>query len=65
MKAQNVEEGFGTDEELDVDFNLAKNLLESFKSQTGLQGPAGNLMGIMGLQLPRDEDDTTPAVERP
>ncbi|KAI0912423.1 SGT1-domain-containing protein [Ustulina deusta] len=44
------------DEEVDIDYNLAKNLLESFKSQAGLAGPAGNLMGMMGMKLPRDED---------
>ncbi|KAI9784420.1 MAG: hypothetical protein M1816_000844 [Peltula sp. TS41687] len=45
------------DEEVDIDFNLAKNLLESFKSQAGLPGPGGNLLGSLGLKLPRDEDD--------
>ncbi|KAI2627500.1 SGT1-domain-containing protein [Hypoxylon sp. NC1633] len=45
------------DEEVDVDYNLAKNLLESFKSQAGMAGPAGNILGMMGLQLPRDEDE--------
>ncbi|KAI1190415.1 SGT1-domain-containing protein [Nemania serpens] len=45
------------DEEVDIDYNLAKNLLESFKSQAGLAGPAGNLLGMMGLTLPRDEDE--------
>ncbi|KAH6890973.1 SGT1 protein-domain-containing protein [Thelonectria olida] len=45
------------DEEIDIDYHLAKNLLESFKSQAGTAGPAGNLLGIMGFQLPRDEDD--------
>ncbi|QYS96411.1 hypothetical protein H0G86_003658 [Trichoderma simmonsii] len=44
------------DGEVDIDYNLAKNLLESFKSQGGMSGPAGNLMGLMGFQLPRDED---------
>ena len=44
------------DEDVEVDFNLAKNLLESFKSQGGMPGPTGNLMGLMGVQLPRDED---------
>ncbi|KAI1751124.1 SGT1-domain-containing protein [Xylaria castorea] len=44
------------DEEVDIDYNLAKNLLESFKSQAGLAGPAGNLLGMMGMKLPRDED---------
>lgn len=54
-----------TDEEVDIDFNLVKNLLESFKSQAGMAGPGGNLMGMMGLQLPRDEDDTAPAGKKP
>jgi hypothetical protein len=46
-----------SDEEVDIDYNLAKNLLESFKSQAGMAGPAGNLLGMMGMQLPRDEDE--------
>ncbi|KAH6614762.1 SGT1 protein-domain-containing protein [Chaetomium sp. MPI-SDFR-AT-0129] len=46
------------DEEVDIDFNLAKNLLESFKSQAGMAGPAGNILGMMGLSLPRDEEDS-------
>ena len=45
------------DGELDIDYNLARNLLESFKSQAGMAGPTGNLLGLMGFQLPRDEDD--------
>lgn len=46
-----------SDEELNVDYNLAKNLLESFKGQAGMAGPGGNLLGLMGMHLPRDEDD--------
>ncbi|KAK9772749.1 putative SGT1 protein-domain-containing protein [Seiridium cardinale] len=45
------------DEEVDIDYNLAKNLLESFKGQAGMAGPAGNILGMMGMKLPRDEDD--------
>ncbi|KAK5625536.1 hypothetical protein RRF57_001252 [Xylaria bambusicola] len=58
-KGQDVEEVAeeSGDEEVDIDYNLAKNLLESFKSQAGLAGPAGNLMGMMGMKLPRDEDE--------
>lgn len=47
----------GTDEEfapVDVDFNLVKNLLDSFSSQQGNPGPASNLLGLLGLQLPQD-----------
>ena len=46
-----------SDEEVNVDYNLAKNLLASFKGQVGMAGPGGNLLGLMGLHLPRDEDD--------
>ena len=35
---------------------LAEQLLESFKAQAGAAGPAGNLMGMLGTQLPRDEE---------
>lgn len=44
-----------TDDDLDIDYNLAKNLLESFKSQNGASGPGGNLMGLLEAHLPRDE----------
>lgn len=40
---------------VDVDATLIKNLMKSFKSQGGAAGPAGNLLGLMGMQLPRDE----------
>lgn len=50
-----------SDEEgdVDVDVNLARNLLESFKSQEGMAGPAGNILNMLGLALPREEDDKT------
>ncbi len=41
----------------DIDINLARNLLESFKAQSGVAGPGGNMMGLMGLNLPRDQED--------
>ncbi|KAI5919700.1 SGT1-domain-containing protein [Camillea tinctor] len=53
----NNEEEEDSGEEVDIDYNLAKNLLESFKSQAGLAGPASNILGMMGIQLPRDEDE--------
>lgn len=49
--------GEDSTEELEVDLNLAKNLLNSFNEQAGLAGPGGNLMSLMGVQLPRNEDD--------
>ncbi|OAA49535.1 regulatory factor Sgt1 [Metarhizium rileyi] len=46
-------------EELDINYNLARNILESFKGQAGVAGPTSNLLGMMGFSLPRDEDDGT------
>ncbi|KAJ3091769.1 hypothetical protein HK102_013475 [Quaeritorhiza haematococci] len=48
---------------VDINVNLVKNLLESFAAQEGLPGPASNLLGALGVRLPRlgdekdDEDD--------
>lgn len=48
----------GSDEDvLDEDYNLAENMLKAFKGQVGMAGPAGNLMGLMGVQFPPDADD--------
>ncbi|KAG5971979.1 hypothetical protein E4U55_000981 [Claviceps digitariae] len=48
----------GTDDgEFNIDYHLAQNILESFKSQAGTAGPASNLLGMMGVTLPRDEED--------
>ncbi|KAJ0703635.1 putative Ecd family protein [Helianthus annuus] len=41
---------------VDVDLNLVKSFLGSFSSQEGLPGPASNLLGLMGLQLPQDDN---------
>lgn len=50
------EELSSDDEEFnDVDLGLAKNMLESFKGQAGMAGPAGNLMRSLGINMPRDE----------
>ncbi|KAH9365739.1 hypothetical protein HPB48_009600 [Haemaphysalis longicornis] len=41
---------------VDVDLTALKNILESYSSQEGLPGPAGNLLSAMGISVPRDED---------
>lgn len=41
---------------VDVDLNLVKNFLDSFSSQQGLPGPTSNLLGLMGVKLPQDDD---------
>ncbi|XP_024522495.1 protein ecdysoneless homolog [Selaginella moellendorffii] len=42
---------------VDVDLNLLKNLLDSYSSQQGLPGPASNVLGMMGMQLPDDKEE--------
>jgi len=55
--AEQLDEEESGEEEVGIDYNLAKNILESFKGQAGMAGPAGNLLGLMGVHLPRDEDE--------
>lgn len=43
--------------DVDVELSLAKNLLESFKAQAGTAGPASNMMGMLGIKMPRDEGE--------
>lgn len=45
------------DAEGNIDYNLIKSFLESFKSQAGLSGPVSNLAGRLqpGWGLPRDD----------
>jgi hypothetical protein len=45
------------DAEGNIDYNLIKNFLESFKSQAGLSGPVSNLAGRLepSWGLPRDD----------
>ena len=54
------EDELSSDDNIDnaIDVNLARNLLESLKAQAGTAGPGGNLMGMLGLKMPRDEYDS-------
>ncbi|KAK7182831.1 hypothetical protein DPSP01_014195 [Paraphaeosphaeria sporulosa] len=54
---KDVDEEDSDDDVLDDDYNLAENMLKAFKGQVGMAGPAGNLMGLMGVQFPPDADD--------
>jgi len=58
-KLEEVQEEVESDDEeaLDENYNLAENMLKAFKGQGGMAGPAGNLMGMMGVQFPPDADD--------
>lgn len=44
------------DAPVDVQLNLVKNVLESFKSQQGLPGPVGNILNQFGFVLPGDNE---------
>lgn len=37
-----------------MDYNIVKNFLESFQSQGGFGGPAGNMAGRLGFPLPKN-----------
>lgn len=39
---------------VDVDMNLVKNMLTSYDSQQGAPGPISNMMGSMGVKMPKD-----------
>ncbi|GKZ23133.1 hypothetical protein AbraIFM66951_000040 [Aspergillus brasiliensis] len=39
----------------DIDINFAKNLLESLQGQGGTAGPAGNMLSMMNLAMPKDD----------
>ncbi|OQD85819.1 hypothetical protein PENANT_c009G09982 [Penicillium antarcticum] len=43
------------DEDDNVNINLAKNLLEALQGQAGASGPAGNMLSMMNLRMPKDD----------
>ncbi|XP_073541765.1 protein ecdysoneless homolog [Phyllobates terribilis] len=59
-KTDEAEEEVDADESdlapVDVDLNLVTNLLESCSSQSGLAGPASNLLQSLGVHLPDNTD---------
>ncbi|PLB53101.1 putative regulatory factor Sgt1 [Aspergillus steynii IBT 23096] len=45
----------GDEADEDIDINLAKNILESLQGQAGGAGPAGNMLSMLNLQMPKDD----------
>ncbi|KAJ5326813.1 hypothetical protein MYU51_001633 [Penicillium brevicompactum] len=43
------------DEDDNININLAKNLLESLQGQGGISGPAGNMLSMMNMRMPKDD----------
>ncbi|KAJ6166484.1 hypothetical protein N7470_001931 [Penicillium chermesinum] len=54
-KATETSEDEYEDEDENVNINLAKNLLEALQGQGGTAGPAGNLLSMMNLRMPKDD----------
>ncbi|KAJ5748873.1 uncharacterized protein N7511_010569 [Penicillium nucicola] len=52
-KAAKSSEDNGEDDNINI--NLAKNLLESLQGQAGVSGPAGNMLSMMNLRMPKDD----------
>ncbi|KAI8592347.1 SGT1 protein-domain-containing protein [Geranomyces variabilis] len=38
---------------IDLDLNLVQNILASFEAQEGLPGPAGSMLGSLGIRVPK------------
>ena len=57
LEQEEDQSGEEEDGEVQGDYRLIKNFLESFKSQAGSSGPVGTLAGRLqkGRMLPRDE----------
>lgn len=45
----------GVDEDEDPNINLAKNILESLEGQGGAAGPAGNMLSMLNLPIPKGD----------
>jgi hypothetical protein len=56
QKTQEQPQDEDEDAPVDVQLNLVKNVLESFKSQQGLPGPVGNILSQFGVVLPGDNE---------
>ncbi|KAI9260746.1 SGT1 protein-domain-containing protein [Phascolomyces articulosus] len=57
ITASFAKENEDEDAPVDINLNLVKNILESYKSQQGLPGPAGNILGQFGIVLPADQEE--------
>jgi hypothetical protein len=45
----------GEEDDDNVNVNLVKNLLESIQGQSGAAGPAGNMLSMLNLPIPKDD----------
>ncbi|KAJ2494026.1 hypothetical protein IWW37_000104 [Coemansia sp. RSA 2050] len=52
------EDELGDVTDVNVDLNLVQNIVESFRAQEGLPGPAGTLLGQFGIHLPQIDSES-------
>lgn len=53
----NKKDSDGMDDDQKIDFNVARNLLDSLKVEGGMSGPSAALLQRLGLFIPRDDED--------
>ncbi|ODM19058.1 hypothetical protein SI65_05675 [Aspergillus cristatus] len=55
VKESDMENEQHVDEDEDPNINLAKNILESLEGQGGAAGPAGNMLSMLNLPIPKGD----------
>ncbi|KAJ2040211.1 hypothetical protein GGI08_008096 [Coemansia sp. S2] len=56
--SSDLEDELGDVPDVDIDLNLVQNIVESFRAQEGLPGPAGTLLGQFGIHLPQIDSES-------
>ncbi|KAF3908559.1 hypothetical protein ABW21_db0207833 [Orbilia brochopaga] len=56
QKAQS-QHASSSSQDAEINYEIARNMLESLKTQGGDSGPAANMLRSMGIVMPRDDDE--------
>ncbi|KAJ2039441.1 hypothetical protein H4S04_008115, partial [Coemansia sp. S16] len=56
--SSDLEDELGDVPDVNIDLNLVQNIVESFRAQEGLPGPAGTLLGQFGIHLPQIDSES-------
>ncbi|KAJ2364369.1 hypothetical protein IW150_006498 [Coemansia sp. RSA 2607] len=54
---EDIDDEDGDIPDVNVDLNLVENIVQSFKAQEGLPGPAGTMLSQFGIHLPLSRND--------
>ncbi|KAK6349988.1 hypothetical protein TWF696_006241 [Orbilia brochopaga] len=57
QKPQSLPQASSSSQDAEINYEIARNMLESLKTQGGDSGPAANMLRSMGIVMPRDDDD--------